>query len=346
MSHITEAGLGMVERIIVHEVMEFNNCAGKKLIDVTDRKQSELVPSRFRLTSAYMFPHEKLMLSTVGPTDEVVIKLNPYTPNVLILGEYVGNLSDIGSRSPICRCGTLTVSDGFDIYCPNDDCGLTLLSRIERLAGVNFFPPESFITENDKLEFLQIHDLPYIQTPFAPLLYPKFWIEKRGMTLDYILIKERPCHVSMATFLIEPLFQEFIDNVCPRPAQGYNFLTAAGAVFRHLEEITNRRNYTSVVQNTIIENFIYALGIEALQPDVIRRMVNYEIKLGLTHEVFLSYMYLLTHPRELMTELGVNRFEANAIYTEVFRRKFELFDIFAHYTSTDTAIDAFRSMTT
>jgi len=307
-------------------------------------EEDELVASRFRLTNGYMLPHEKLMLGTVSPMDDVIVVVDEHLSNPMVLGEYVDNLSDISNREPICRCGSPLVSDGFDIYCPNDQCGLTLLSRLERLGKTPFFqvnPRELQFTDEEHLVFSAD---PNYAHPFSIILQPRLWGEAVG-TLEHVLLHKKPCSISLATFLVEPLFRSFIDCVSSSFVNYENLhFTTIANFYGHMDELTQRRNYESPIQNRLIREFIWSLGIESLQMDVIERLVVYEKSTGWMEDVMVPYAYLLSHPRELHKELGVHPLEARAIGMEFRRRKYEFADIFVHYSTPEAMADVFKDV--
>lgn len=318
------------DKIIVGDVYDFHDCNGRKFIDITDLERSDFVKHRFRMTSSQMLPFQKLMLSSVLPGDEVIVTTNIYNDNSIMVGEYIDNLSNIHNRMATCRCGSGLLSDGFDVYCPNVDCGITLATRLERLGTTTFFPHNVLCYDSETRDDFIYSGLGYDSTPFKVILDPKFW-GYEFENIDTILIKFNKLKVSLSTFLIEPLFTDFID--CVKPAIAYNpyGLQGVGYFFGYMSELINRRDYSSESQNTLIKNFIWSLGIQSLRQDTITKMLVYETGMGAYDQVLLPYLHLLTNPDEMVRELQIHRMEAMVICNEVAKRRYELCDIFSHY---------------
>mgnify|MGYP003387235450 CR=1 FL=1 len=324
----------MIEEIYVKEVIEKNNCAGKKYICVTAMDTDEIISSRFLLTPAYMPPDYKLTIASVSPMDKVKVVYDTHQTSPIIIGEYIDNLSDVKNREPLCRCGTLMVSDGFDIYCPNDRCALTLATRIERLAETNFFKPKQFNFQGEK-ELFDHHDISvteslYYQKPFLVIQNGIFWGEPGG-SLENVLLKQKMGDISLATFLIQPLFEEFIQE---RYSLDTFENTAGGNIFNfysEMDEFINRRDYDCERQNKLIYEFLWCLGIESLSEHHIQKILDYERFLDNSIDPMLVYAYLLTHPKQLIDEIGVHPLEAFAILKEISLRRYEFFDIFSYY---------------
>lgn len=350
------------DAVVVGSVLEHHDCMGRKSIDVSP----ENTLARFRLTKAYMPPLDKLQLATVGPTDRVLIHPKEMSPRVnigaglslfeeylaedpLVLGEYTANLSAGYYRDPICQCGTVLVSDGFDIYCPHDQCGLTLLARIQRLASAEFFSYESLGEEFYNEDSILLTNDQYFTQPFKLLLDPRLWGDTRlwgeqRLSLEYILLHKKPQHISLATFLVEPLFRDFLD--CTSPHFDFDSLPFQNVrnFYAHMVELTQRRNYNAEYQNRLIKQFFMALGLEMLHEDVIDKMVTYEQQLGWSDDVFVPYVYFLTHPMEMIKELGLHMIEAREIHREFMSRAHEFIDIFSRYTELEALRDIFRDV--
>lgn len=334
-------------RITVHDVVEQNDCSGKKHIFVTSMEHDEVLRSHFRLTHSYMFPRDKLLLATVAPMDEVVVVVEGYLDSPIVLGEYIDNLSDTEKRPPQCRCGMLLVSDGFEIMCLNKDCALTLASQFSRLANTPFFFPEQSITP----EWYNVHfgENPLSTQPFLPIIQPKFWGQNDG-TLEGMLLREAAAGklsrgISIANFLTETLFRDFLETRYPfATAEAYEHSYEFENLFRFfgdMDELIERRDYSSPRQNHLITHFIWALGIESLSADVISKMLTYETSLGDTNGPMFPYAYLLSHPGYMVSELGLHPLEAREISRQACRKRFELFDIFSHYSSISLMRDVF-----
>jgi len=63
----------MLNTITVRDVYDTNSVSGKKHISVTSLEQDELVKSLFDMSNRYMFPDQKLFLTTVSPEDVVAV---------------------------------------------------------------------------------------------------------------------------------------------------------------------------------------------------------------------------------------------------------------------------------
>lgn len=325
-----------MNKIIVGNVHDYHDCNGKKFIDITDSEEGGMISPRFRMTSRQMLPYQKLLLSTVLPGDEVIVYHNAIYDNALIAGEYIENAYPHGFRYAVCRCGSDLVSDGFEVYCPNAECSITVTSRIARLADTMFFPYNVMVSDHEMSQDFSFMSHDNSSIPFKPILDPKFWGCEFD-SLDTVLLGSKFGSVSLATFLVEPLFTGFLDYTASSLSYNNYTFQAIGYFFGYMEELINRRDYHSEAQNTLIERFIWALGIESLKPDVIRKMVCYEVGMGMGGQVLLPYIHFLTSPDELSRELKVHPIEARMIAHEVHKRKYEFHDIFSHYSSEDTA---------
>lgn len=323
----------MNKTIIVGEVFDYHDCRGKKTVEVTDSEYSHPVPTRFRMTSNYMLPFYKTMLSCVLPHDYVNIVTLPSSENALLIGEYIDNLSDVEKRDQHCKCGSVLVTDGFDVYCPNTLCHLTILARMERLANTIFFPIDIPPYDVETKEYFQFTGIEYSSTPFKHILDSRLW-GYQFESLDTILLNIK-VDVSLATFLVEPLFIDLLDNLKTPLAYNNKILQAVGYLFGYMNELVNRRDYSSRFQNSLIMNFIWSLGIHSLRPETITEMLKYETGVGYSVDPISPYVYLLTKPEMMQRELRLSPIESQLIYQEVFNRRHELYDIFSHYSSTD-----------
>lgn len=335
------------KQITVREVIEQNDCSGKKHIFVTAIEEDESAVSRFRLTRAYMFPHEKILLASVCPTDVVTVAYDYFPLDPTLAGEFTGIHSDIGNRDPLCRCGIEIMSDGMEIYCPNKHCALTLSTRIRRLATTQFtqqemcyFDPQ---TGEEKVSISINQPVSYYQ-PFQHIAQGIFWGHPGGSLEQIILNKYNLFkNLSLANFLIEPLFRELLESILPLDANDNNAYLRIEYFYSSMEEFVNNRDYNSHHQQLLIHAFMSCLGIESLSDDHIKLMMDYEQNIGGVWTPLLSYAFLLTHPRELVTELGLHPAEATAIVGEVNRRSYELSDIFYHYTNKNhDVLETFR----
>lgn len=328
----------MVDEIHVQEVIEKNDCAGKKSFFLTATEDRHPVQSQFRLTPSYMPPHDKLALASVSAMDRVKVVMDHNHGDLLVVGDYVHNFEDVWNRDPICLCQTRMVSDGFDIYCTNQTCALTLTARIQRLASASFFQSE-FMRQDLTEGFFErdgtaVFDDVYYCRPFVYINQGLFWGEPGG-SIEHILLTRNVGYISLATFLVQPLFEEFLNGIKPFSTKAYsNICRFYGA----MDEFVSRRDFSSIRQNKLIHEFIWSLGIEALTEQHIFALTQYERIMAVSDDPILYYAYVLTHPSEMIKELGMHRLEANAVLVEIARRKHELFDIFFHYCNNKTDV--------
>lgn len=332
----------------VREVLESNDCAGKKYISITSMEEDEFIKSQFSMTDLYMFPHEKLFLSSVSPQDEVKLIYNPSVNNPLIMGEFVSITSKTENRDSYCLCKSMLVSDGFNVHCPNPACGLTRSTRIKRLADTPFFTNKSSLDITDytsngvECPYMIMADNPNLNCPFSIITENRFW-GNTSSSLEKILLDTK-WTIDLSTFLIESEFNNFLDNFNISLSRNLLSIKNISRFYDGMRELIDRRDYNSINQNTLISEFIWCLGIESISQKMIEGFLNYEMCFDSVESPLLPYIYLLTHPVELVKELGFHPLEASNIYKEVMNRKYELFDIFAAYSSTDLMIDTFRNM--
>ena len=334
-----------MDKIIeVDEVIEKNGCDGKKLFYITAlEEKDELIHSKFRLTRAYMPAEHKLLLARVSPMDRVKVVSDHRHGELTVIGEYVDNYSDINNRESVCRCQTKLISDGFDIYCPNEECGLTIAARLERLANTAFAEPDVLRLNEvtgDLGYTVALGEVPTFYRPFSIIQQGLFWGWPGGSLEHILLTKMIRIPSTISTFLVEPLFMILLEEL-------HNRITDAGSYFpedlygpiyqfyRDMDEFVNRRQIDSDRQNMLIRSFLWSLGIEKLKPEYISALVNYEIEyernVGDVSDPILPYAYILTHPDELARELNLHRLEARAIVREIYLRRWEMRDIFWHY---------------
>lgn len=340
----------MRHAITVRDVHDFNNKAGKKNIYVTSLEDDELIKSQFSMTMAFMFPDQKLFLSTVSPEDTVSVVLDSCLSNPLLLGEFNDILSenDFHSREPICQCFTPLVTDGFDVYCPNQYCGLTLHSRIENLATCSMFTKNSLSYIQNYISptedpYMVINDDPDIDKPFSLLLDRKFWNIGPKPLESFLLDKSKNLTIDMSTFLIDTEFSSFIDSHVTHYSMSNRSFMNVSRFFDDMNELVNRRDFSSARQNKLILQFMNCLGIESLSREILIQLFNYEQCME-QPDPLLPYFYSITHPKHMIDELGIHPLEAKAIYSEVVRRKYEFHDICLAYTSHDVASDCFGPM--
>lgn len=323
----------MTRTIHVDSVIETNNCAGKKYFKVTALEDKHHVKSQFRLTPVYMMPHDKLFLASVAPSDELEVVMDHHQGDLMVIGEFVTKRSPHLHHEALCRCKTALVSDGFDVYCPNQNCPLTLAARLERLDQTIFFRSETLPLDL-QCGFLDAHgvgifdDIKYCR-PFHGISNPRVW-GLGHQNLTSLLFDQRFGDISLATFLVPSLFEELTQELRGMDRYVYqNILRFYG----EMDELVNRRDTESQKQQLLINGFLWSLGIESLHEEQIVRMASYARHIDDSLDPITVYAYILTHSTEMTQELGFHRLEALSILSEVHRRNHELFDIFAYYAN-------------
>jgi len=323
------------------EVTEVNDILGRKYISVLGRESDELISVTYKLTSRYMIPHEKLMLATVSPEDDILVEINESNdPIDLVVGEYVGNLFDAQDRPPLCKCGSFMTSDGLDIYCSNRDCGLTVLARLQRLADCRFFAAEqwqfSFNGTDNYYDELN-------EKPFALILNNKVW-NRQGWDIERILLDSGTSHVTLATFLVQNIFRDFLDSTQSWIGGGDAEYKSLNKFYQMMDQIVYHRDYSSVLQNVFIKHLLWSFSIPGLTEDTIEKMVIAEESFGLLDEVLLPYANYLSNSRALQDDLGVDRQTADWICREFYLRRHEFFDIFTAYSTSTDMVQLFNNL--
>lgn len=332
--------------ILVCDVTEQHTCAGRKSILITAQKEyDENITTQFLLTRLPMHPTEKLRLATVDIHDTVLTESTfPSLHNPLVEGDYfrIENLTQ--ERTAQCRCGSLLVSDGIDIFCKNPDCPLTVSARLRNLAERPFFQEEFLSTYLSPYELSEFQGIVSRDRPFSLITNSRFW-GAPGIDVSYLLQGNgglKHGYVSLATFLVEPLMQHFLDTIpYERLGEVQYFYEPIQMFYGFMSEMIHHRDYSSPVQNHLLYQFLLGLGIEALRPDVATKMIRFEINTGGGVGVMYPYAWLLTHPNDMSRELGVHPLEAVAITSEVLARHREFSDIFTHYGTQPEIFDLF-----
>lgn len=327
--------------ITAREVNEVNDISGRKYISVVGMENDEIVPITYHLTSRYMIPYEKLIMATVSPDDQIVVdEAIVFDHSNLTEGEYISNLFNGQERDPLCGCGSILTSDGSDIWCSNRECGLTVLARLERLASCRFFEYNHWATPFGSGAMFSGDCL---ERPFELIVNPKTW-NRPSWSMNRIMLDKTIDRVSLATFLVQTLFQAFIDSSGLR-VQGYNAeYKTLSRFFEMMDQIVFRRDYTSNIQNLFIKRFMWSLSIPGLSEDIIEKMVIAETGFGMIDEVFLPYVNYLSNSASLQEDLGVDRVVADWIVREFYLRRHEFFDIFSAYSTSKDLIDIFNNM--
>jgi hypothetical protein len=334
------------EVIEVRDVIEKNDCAGKKSFFVTSMGSDESVKSIYQLNSAWMPPESKLELSAVAPLDRVAVVQSLYTPLIVqhdgelvaLAGEFIQNHSDPHLRDPVCRCGQRLKSDGFDIHCPDPYCPLSIVMRLQRLAETQFFDFESVTSDGELVHFhLTDEDFNQYTRPFFTVTQSLLWGRPGGLIEDYLLTRplERP---NQATFLIPDLFEDFLENPAIPMHLGQVAVSSIQRFYGWMNETVNRRDFNSHAQNRLLYGFLQSLAIEALRPQFIEAIFTYEAQVGFTDPVMI-YAHILTNVNELVKEIGMHPLEAQAIIREIYQRRYEMHDIFRCYALNKSDVD-------
>lgn len=324
----------MTTTITVRDVIETNDCAGRKYIDVTSMAEDEIVPARYNLTGRYMFPDEKLCLASVAPMDKVVVDFSRADEMGTFVGEYIGNHFNPLTRQAVCRCGNPMASDGFSIYCLNLECPLTLGARLDRLANLSFFRPETLYHrhhDDPVLNDLISHDsFAAMETPFKIILNPKFW-GTNVTDFNHILLNKNRQHVSIATFYLEELLIKFIDCNPIRIDTTDIHFAALSNFYGMLDQTIYRREYTSGIQNYFLRSFILGLGIQSLNEKAVEQLMIIEEELCQTDAVLLHYLYYLSNSAAFHSDTGIPKIVTDAVAKEFYLRRYEFYDIFHYY---------------
>lgn len=331
----------MTRIVIAREVIETNDISGRKHVDVVARADDEIVEAHYQLTPRYMIPYEKLMLATVSPEDEIFVEINSTgDPFDFIKGEYVGNHFDAHNRDPLCKCGSVLTSDGIDLYCPNRECGLTILARLNRLASCRFFNNAQWSFSFDAMS---IDSGEFKEQPFAIILNAKTW-NRKGWDIERIILDSSIQHVSLATFLVQDQFRAFIDangsyldGYDPESKSLHKF-------YEMMDQIIYKRDYDSIIQHNFIKNLLWSFSIPGLNEDIINQLIVAEHSMGLIDEVLLPYASYLSDSRAMQDDLGVDRLTADWISREFFIRRHEFFDIFTAYSLTTDIVQIFNNL--
>ncbi len=342
--------------VTVRDVIEKNNCCGIKTIMITSQGNDEITFSKFIMSNDFRSPEEKLILSSVEPDDQVLVRYTDSFIGPNIVGEFYALTNITGYRRHSCRCGTLLFSDGQIVMCPNENCGLSLLARLDRLSKTPFFMMEGeggfpVIVKNksdgwDAGWDISIfkHD-PSFVCPFECILDHRFWNTFRNNVENVIF--ENQNTVSLATFLVEDQFRNFIDSHITIPYTPEHPYNAVGMehgnnfeikwewfskFYETMYTITHRRDYNCKKQNYFLYQFIYCLGLESLTPMTVEALISYEMIEGFVGiEPLLIYLNALTSRNILTKQLGVHELQANLIVNEFYKRRFEFHDVFAAY---------------
>lgn len=320
---------------IVREVMDRNDCAGFKTIMITCQETDETSVSKFIMARDFRDPHEKLHLASVEPEDSVQVVVSPDFLGPGIIGEFIAVTSMTGVRCPTCRCGSTLVSDGKDVACPNPDCGLSLMARIERLAGIPFFiseyrqNPVVVKIDGEWHTGVNITDLRYDLEegrPFSMLMDHRFWNTFKN-NLEYVFL-EKQRTLSLATFLIEEQFKDFIDSHRTDFNPDWN---EVGKFFDSINVTLTHRNIKSREQNLFMYHFIAALGIQSLTPMMIEALLSYEMIHDHVMQPLMCYLVALSSPSILVNEINLHPIQASNVVREFTSRRYEMFDIFSAY---------------
>jgi hypothetical protein len=323
------------------DVTEANDISGRKYINVIGMEKDELIAVTYNLTSRYMIPHEKLMLATVSPEDQVMVEINESNdPIDLIIGEYVGNLFDAQHRQPLCKCGATLSSDGLDIYCPNRECGLTILARLQRLADCKFFAVEKW---HFSFDGMTNYSSEMNEQPFSIVLGNRIW-NRQGWNLERILLDSGTSHVTLATFLVQDLFRSFLDSNGSWIDGNDAEIRSLNKFYQMMDQIVYYRDYSSAIQNVFIKHLMWSFSIPGLTEATIDKMIVAEESFGLLDEVLLPYANYLTNPMALQDDLGVDRQTADWICREFYIRRHEFFDIFTAYSTSTDMIQLFNNL--
>lgn len=332
----------MRHSIEVHSVIEENTCSGKKHIYITPVDSPHGTCVKFALPNVYMPAEHKLLLASVQPGDTVNILLEDNLSDLSIVGLFTDVKYDQEPPQARCRCGSILASDGFDIYCLNEQCGLTLATRLKRLAQRKFFM-DAF-SNNDPLYVDRPKDLSSVgfglesadMYPFSLILDPKFW-GAHYRNLEEALLDRRP-YLGVSTFLIEDDFRAFIEHQWFTSFSSSYEFCRVGMFYDDMRDFITKRDYANTRQNNLIREFIWGLGIESITPRILNDLVSHEIMTEFDSEPVFYYIYTLLNTRVLQNEIGLHPLEVSAIQREIRMRPYEMYDIFSAYTNDTFAV--------
>jgi hypothetical protein len=211
---------------------------------------------------------------------------------------------------------------------------MTLTTRLRRLANTEFFRHRPY---NKTFCGYLVGDINH-NHPFRGLIDPQFWTGYHQSLESTVMGIKQP--ISLATFMIESEFRDFIDSSYQINVYKEAELEQISHFYRAMETFSSQRDQLSETQNYFAHEFLWSLGLESVTDIIIDRLLSYEM----CHEPsnpLVAYSYALTHPYAFAKEMGLHYLEAEAILQEVTKRKHELFDIFACYTSVGMMEDVF-----
>lgn len=336
-----------MSQVRVREVIEENNCAGKKTFYIVVGEDDETNKYKFVMDKNYRLPFDKLYLAAVAPDDIVEIIAYDRMYGGDVYGEFTSIVSMNGLRIARCKCNSTLASDGFDVYCPNDQCGLTLASRIRRLGGMEFFEDNlifDYLSEVNDNYFISkfLSDDPHLRQPFSLVCDPRLWGINYKNLEDALLDKRTT--VNLATFVVEPLFREFIEsNYFHNNGYSLEFKNIS-RFYDNMHALQTSRNCNNEEQNLFMKKFIWSLGIESLTQKHVEKLLVYEMTMEFPDSAFVPYAVVLTSIKEMVDSLGFYHLEAEAIAREVYRRRYEFYDIFSAYSNVEIMAEVFKNM--
>ena len=326
----------MVIRHQVSEVIETNDCTGRKNYVVVCQEGDEQQRSYFSLPKGFLYGDNRLILSTVARGD--IIEANPPSlfDELFSIGEFHSIVDFLGPRYPTCECGAMLSNTGSDLYCPNNECYLTVTARIEQLSRLEMMhidresPP--IYVPDWALEPLS--KTPTYVKPFLCFSAPQQW----G---NYQKLSDVVRHINRTLMSID-VAQFYNEDVLSSVFGGTDFIRSLPAVLSHklglfyglLEEVIERRDYNLPDQNYLVMQILESLGIPGLSAQHIDQMVRYEMLSGHSIDPFGIHAGILTRPQIMIHELGWHPLNANLIYMNVQRMAHHLYAVFetmSHY---------------
>ena len=333
--------LAMTQTACISRIREHNTCGGRKEF-VFDIENTQGQNTFAILPQAYMEPYDQIQFASLKVNDVVQVRQTRSVTDSRIQCEIIGFDHDASTRLAVCSCHSYLVGDGFHIYCPNPECGMTRHARIERLATTSFFSAAN-VHRDFSDEYFDPHRQNRSQ-PFNLLLNPRIWGMGNQPVVSYLL-KDTVGEIDLSTFLVENNIVEFITQSGSEMLIG-DMLMQVRDYFGYVQVIRQRRDRDSQEQQEFIKAFLWSLGLESLRPDIIHQMVERDERYDFDIDTFYPYAWYLTKPWQLAVDFNLHPRDINVLAREVIARRFELAAIFNAYLQPDSYTDTFGSIIT
>lgn len=334
--------------ITIRSITERHDCAGKKTIVIQADEPDSLYAPAYQMSPYLMLPHDRLVLSTMAPTDQVKVDQEVASGHLLdVVGTITEPLFDWHTRDAVCTCHAHLITDGFDLYCPNPTCSLTIAAQLRRLSETRFYTDELWAYDSviyPGQSYSVIQDAAWYQ-PFVSLVEPRFW-NRVHTNLETMLTDRKFATVGIENFLVPDQFEQWVEDVYPyTPFQNTVDYRAIVHLFDDLYAIHKTRDGNSPRQHYLLQQFLVSLGIESLTLPTAHHLVSYALSQPQALSAYGCLAFLMSRAEEMIGTLHVHPLEARNIETEMFRRKFSFYDIFSGMSSFDDISYAFDHWT-